>query len=38
MGSAARGSSFKTALAGAALGTVGGLLAFEAGLKNRQFI
>uniref|UniRef100_A0A7E5A1D0 CX domain-containing protein n=1 Tax=Panagrellus redivivus TaxID=6233 RepID=A0A7E5A1D0_PANRE len=30
-GSASRGSTFKTALAGAAIGTVGGLLAFEAG-------
>uniref|UniRef100_A0A1I8BL01 CX domain-containing protein n=1 Tax=Meloidogyne hapla TaxID=6305 RepID=A0A1I8BL01_MELHA len=31
LGSASRGSSFKTALAGAALGAVGGVLAFEAG-------
>jgi len=31
LGSASRGSTFKYALAGAALGTVGGLLAFEAG-------
>uniref|UniRef100_A0A1I8ABR2 CX domain-containing protein n=1 Tax=Steinernema glaseri TaxID=37863 RepID=A0A1I8ABR2_9BILA len=30
-GSASSGSHFKTALAGAAIGTVGGLLAFEAG-------
>uniref|UniRef100_A0A915P9X5 CX domain-containing protein n=1 Tax=Meloidogyne floridensis TaxID=298350 RepID=A0A915P9X5_9BILA len=31
LGSASRGSSFKTALAGAAIGAVGGVLAFEAG-------
>lgn len=31
IGSASRGSSFKTALAGAALGTIGGLAAFEIG-------
>jgi hypothetical protein len=31
MGSASRGSAFKSALAGAAIGTIGGLLVFEAG-------
>lgn len=31
MGSPSRGSAFKSALAGAALGTVGGLVAFEVG-------